>query len=58
MATSQNPYPRLFEPFAAGRLVLANRMVVIPHGTAMVHDGNLTAEDIAYFEARARMAIS
>jgi len=44
----------LFEPFTSGRLKLANRLVVLPHGTSMVHDGNITEEDIAYFEARAR----
>lgn len=48
------PYPRLFQPFASGRLNLANRLVVLPHGTSMVHDGNITDEDIAYYEARAR----
>jgi len=47
-------YPRLFEPFTAGRLRLANRLVVLPHGTSMVHDGNITLDDIAYYEARAR----
>jgi 2,4-dienoyl-CoA reductase (NADPH2) len=48
------PYPRLFEPFTSGRLHLANRVVVLPHGTSMVHDGNITQDDIAYYEARAR----
>ncbi len=27
---------------------------MLPHGTSMVHDGNITAEDIAYYERRAR----
>ena len=47
-------YPRLFEPFTSGRLALANRVVVLPHGTSMVHEGNITPDDIAYYEARAR----
>jgi 2,4-dienoyl-CoA reductase (NADPH2) len=54
MTTKTDRYPRLFEPFARGRLQLANRMVILPHGTAMVRDGSITADDIAYFEARAR----
>jgi 2,4-dienoyl-CoA reductase (NADPH2) len=49
-----HPYPRLFEPFIRGRLNLANRLVVLPHGTSMVRDGNITDDDIAYYEARAR----
>lgn len=48
------PYPRLFEPFTLGRLVLPNRLVMLPHGTSMVRDGGITDEDIAYYEARAR----
>jgi len=51
---SAHPYPRLFQPFVAGRLNLPNRLVVLPHGTSMVHNGNLTEDDIAYYEARAR----
>jgi len=47
-------YPRLFEPFSAGRLELRNRVVVTPHGTSMVRDGAITDDDIAYYEARAR----
>lgn len=54
VAANPSPYPRLFEPFASGRLQLANRLVVLPHGTSMVHDGAITEEDIAYFETRAR----
>jgi len=49
-----NPYPRLFQPFVSGRLNLANRLVVLPHGTSMVHNGNITDDDIAYYEVRAR----
>lgn len=48
------PYPRLFEPFERGRLKLANRLIMLPHGTSMVYDGNLTEDDIAYYERRAR----
>jgi len=47
-------YPRLFEPFSAGRLKLANRIVITPHGTSMVRDGAITDDDIAYYVARAR----
>jgi 2,4-dienoyl-CoA reductase (NADPH2) len=47
-------YLRLFEPFSRGRLQLANRIVVTPHGTSMVRDGLITDADIAYYEARAR----
>jgi 2,4-dienoyl-CoA reductase (NADPH2) len=47
-------YPRLFEPFNVGRLQLANRIVVNPHGTSMVRDGAITDDDIAYYVARAR----
>jgi 2,4-dienoyl-CoA reductase (NADPH2) len=47
-------YPRLFQPFDVGRLQLPNRLVVLPHGTSMVRDGNITDDDIAYYEARAR----
>ncbi len=51
---SAHAYPRLFQPFVAGRLKLPNRLVVLPHGTSMVRDGNITVDDIAYYEARAR----
>jgi 2,4-dienoyl-CoA reductase (NADPH2) len=47
-------FPRLFEPFERGRLRLTNRIVITPHGTSMVRDGAITADDIAYYEARAR----
>lgn len=49
-----NFYPHLFEPLTRGRLELANRIVVTPHGTSMVRDGAITDDDIAYYEARAR----
>jgi 2,4-dienoyl-CoA reductase (NADPH2) len=47
-------YPRLFESLNIGRLKLANRIVVNPHGTSMVRDGAITDDDIAYYVARAR----
>jgi 2,4-dienoyl-CoA reductase (NADPH2) len=47
-------FPRLFEPLERGRLQLANRVVITPHGTSMVRDGAITEDDIAYYEARAR----
>lgn len=53
-ATPTGAYPRLFEPFKLGRLVLPNRVVMLPHGTSMVSEGGITDEDIAYYEARAR----
>jgi 2,4-dienoyl-CoA reductase (NADPH2) len=49
-----NTFPRLFEPFERGRIQLANRIVITPHGTSMVRDGAITEDDIAYYEARAR----
>lgn len=48
------PYPKLFEPFHLGKLILPNRLVMLPHGTSMVKDGGITDEDIAYYEARAK----
>ena len=47
-------HPRLFEPYNLGKIRLANRLVMLPHGTSMVRDGAITDEDIAYYEARAR----
>lgn len=46
----------VFEPLRIGAVVLPNRLVMLPHGTAMLADGAPTADDIAYFEARARTA--
>ena len=54
ISISGRHHPRLFEPLTVGKLRLANRLVMLPHGTSMVHDGGLTDEDIAYYEARAR----
>lgn len=52
-----NPYPRLFAPFAAGNLQTKNRIVMLPHGTSMLRDGEPTEDDDAYFEARARSGV-
>ncbi len=49
-----NDFSRLFSPFAKGRLATPSRLVILPHGTAMVREGNLTDDDIAYYEARTR----
>ena len=53
-STQSSAYPRLFEPYTLGKLKLANRLVVLPHGTSMVHHGAITTDDIAYYEARAQ----
>lgn len=47
------PYPLLFSPYRQGRLDLSGRLVMLPHGTAMVQGGIPTEEDIAYYAARA-----
>lgn len=46
-------FPRLFSPYRAGRLDLSGRLVMLPHGNAMVQDGVPTELDLAYFQARA-----
>ena len=43
------PYPRLFAGFALQGLRLANRVAVLPYGTAMVVDGVPTEEDKAHY---------
>jgi 2,4-dienoyl-CoA reductase (NADPH2) len=43
-------YERLFSTFQLGQVELKNRMVVLPYGTSMVHDGALTEADIAHFD--------
>jgi len=43
-------YDRLFSPFQLGRHTLKNRIVVLPYGTSMVHDGAPTAADLAHFD--------
>lgn len=47
-------FPRLFSSYRAGRLNLSSRLVMLPHGTAMVRDGLPTADDIAYYAARTK----
>ncbi|CAN7606981.1 FAD-dependent oxidoreductase [Duganella sp. LjRoot269] len=43
-------YEKLFSPYQLGTQVLKNRIVVLPYGTSMVHDGAVTDEDIAHFD--------
>lgn len=43
-------YERLFSPFRLGKMDLKNRIVVLPYGTSMVHDGALTNADLAHFD--------
>ena len=45
-------FPRLFSPYRQGRLDLSGRLVMLPHGTAMVRDGLPTEDDIAYYATR------
>lgn len=47
-------FPRLFSPYRSGRLDLASRLVMLPHGTAMVRDGLPTAGDVAYYASRTK----
>lgn len=47
-------FPRLFSPFRSGRLDLSGRLVMLPHGTAMVRDGLPTEDDVAYYAARTK----
>ena len=46
-------FPRLFSPLAIGRVTLKNRIVMLPHGTSMVVNGEPTEDDIAYYTRRA-----
>src|ERR687888_190583 len=43
----------LFSEFRLGSLLLKNRVVGLPHGSAMVDRGVPTDDDLAYWEARA-----
>ena len=43
----------LFSEFQVGSLRLRNRIVALPHGTAMVERGVPTDDDLAYWEERA-----
>ncbi|WP_255450384.1 FAD-dependent oxidoreductase [Alteribacillus sp. YIM 98480] len=47
-------YSNLFSPFILGTKTLKNRIVGLPHGSAKVHNGIPTNEDIDYWESRAR----
>lgn len=47
------PFPRLFSAFRKGRLDLNGRLVMLPHGNAMVREGVPTELDLAYYRARA-----
>lgn len=44
-------YDTLFSPYRLGTQTLKNRIVVLPYGTSMVHDGAVTEDDIAHFDA-------
>ena len=46
-------FATLFTPISLGRLELKNRIIGVPHGTAMADRGVPTDDDIAYWEARA-----
>lgn len=48
------PFPNLFQPFGRGRLNIANRLAILPHGTSMVKAGVPTEDDLAYYAARAK----
>ena len=41
---------RLFSPYRLGKIDLKNRIVVLPYGTSMVHDGAPTEADLAHFD--------
>lgn len=49
----EQAFPLLFKPLAIGREKLQNRVVVLPHGTSMLRDGAITADDIEYYRRRA-----
>jgi 2,4-dienoyl-CoA reductase (NADPH2) len=48
------PYPHLFTPGSIGGVPIRNRIVQLPMGTGLVHDGRVTARDVALQEERAR----
>lgn len=54
--TQETPsaFPRLFSGYKSGRLDLSSRLVMLPHGTAMVRDGLPTEDDVAYYAARTK----
>jgi 2,4-dienoyl-CoA reductase (NADPH2) len=45
------PFEKLFSPYQLGKQTLKNRIVVLPYGTSMVHDGAVTDDDIAHFNS-------
>ncbi len=49
----EQAFPLLFEPLSIGRETLQNRVVILPHGTSMLRDGAITADDIEYYRRRA-----
>ncbi len=53
-ADVRHAFPKLFSSFESGRLNLKSRLVMLPHGTAMVNQGVPTEDDLAYYAARAR----
>ena len=48
------PYPHLFTPGSIGGVPIRNRIVQLPMGTGLVHDGRVTRRDVALQEERAR----
>ena len=49
----QHAFETLFSPLRLGPLRLKNRIVAVPHGTAMTERGVPTDDDISFWEARA-----
>jgi 2,4-dienoyl-CoA reductase (NADPH2) len=47
-------YPHLFAPGSIGGVPIRNRVVQLPMGTGLVHDGRVTERDVALQEERAR----
>ncbi len=52
-SAGEQAYPLLFKPLTIGRETLQNRVVILPHGTSMLRDGAITADDIEYYRRRA-----
>lgn len=52
-SAGEQAYPLLFKPLTIGREPLQNRVVILPHGTSMLRDGAITADDIEYYRRRA-----
>jgi 2,4-dienoyl-CoA reductase-like NADH-dependent reductase (Old Yellow Enzyme family) len=47
-------FPHLFAPGSIGGVAIRNRVVQLPMGTGLVHDGRVTERDVALQEERAR----